>query len=155
MPEQPTSTPKMVVARVKKAVDYVAKKLDIKYTIGVYPINSKIGDENTADTEEALLEVCRSNRGQQDKSAFLIFVNTKELSKLTANEIRRHVFHEICHIITWEYTDEMENFLKKIEDGPLKEELLERMFNTREDVTYRMERTFGPHVLPNIDWTVP
>ena len=148
-----SSTTKKEVARVRKAVDYILKKLDVKYTVGIYPMIDKHGEERTADEEINLIEVCRSDRGQQDKNTFLLFLNTDELAKMPLNRVKRHVFHEICHIITWEYTDEMENMIKHIPDGLLKEELVDRWYNIREDITYRMERAYGPHVLPQIDWT--
>jgi hypothetical protein len=144
---------KKEIKRVKDIVEFFLKKLDVKYAIGVYSSGEKSGEERTVDEEDAILEVCRSNRGQQDKSAFLVFVNTEETESMSLNVLKRHVFHEICHILTWEYTDEMENYLKYIEDGPLKEELIDRLYNIREDITYRMERTFGPFVLPTLDWT--
>lgn len=157
------SISKKEVDRVKRAISYISKKLGTKYIVQVYPVADKEGEE-TADSnvkivaneegeENIILQVCRSNRGQQDKSVFLVFVDPNMTRNRSRGDLLRHVFHELCHMISWDYTDEMENILKHIPDSPLKEELYDRMYNVREDVTYRLERTFGPHVLPSLDWT--
>jgi hypothetical protein len=148
----PTSVAKKQVTRVKKSLNYILKKLKVKYLIGVYAMEEKHGEERTADEASNLIEVCRSDRGQQDKATFLVFVNSDMLAKMPVSDIHRHVFHEICHIMSWEYTDEMENMLKYIEEGPLKDELVNRMIDVRENVTYTFERTFGPFVLPTLNW---
>ena len=151
-------SPKKEVLRVKRAVNHIIKKLDVKYVVQVFPIAEKSGEELTADSEndqDAILQVCRSNRDKQDKNVFLVFVNVKHINALNRKQVLRHVFHEICHIITWEYTDMIETCLKHVKAGPLKEQLLDDMYNIRENVTYNLERTMGPHVLPQLDWNEP
>ena len=71
---------------------------------------------------------------------------------MTSTELRRTVWHEWLHAATWDYTDGLEDVLKYMKDGPLKNELMERFYNIRENVTYTLERTLGPYVFPSFNW---
>jgi hypothetical protein len=139
--------------RVERAVAYVTKRVVSPIYFLVTSMSELNREDEAGKEENGILAICRSNRGQADRSSFLLYFDSEQTKGLTSNELRRTVWHEWLHAVTWDYTDEIENILKYMKSGVLKDELLERLYNTRENVTYNLERTLGPHVFPSFDWT--
>ena len=96
----------------------------------------------------------RSNRDKQDRKSFIVYFNQDIMSTLTLTQAKRHAWHEVLHAITWPFVDEYEEATKYLKDQPdLYGELVSRGYDTRENVIYGMERTLGPFVLPECDWS--
>lgn len=96
----------------------------------------------------------RSNRKRQDTKSFIVYFNQEIMNLLSVNQIKRHAFHEVLHAITWPFVDEFEEVTKYLKDQPdLYGELVSRAYDTRENVIYNMERSLGPIVLPESDWS--
>ena len=136
--------------RVERAVAYVVKRLNspILFMVASMADYARSPD----DDEGGILAIGRSYRGQADKNSFILFFDAEQTKALTSAELRRTVWHEWLHAVTWDYTDEVENIMKYVKDGSLKDELIDRLYNARENVTYNLERTLGPHVFPSFDW---
>jgi hypothetical protein len=96
----------------------------------------------------------RSNRKRQDLKSFIVYFNQDIMQELTLTQVKRHAFHEILHAMTWPFVDEYEECTKYLKDQPdLYGELVSRAYDTRENVIYNMERSLGPIVLPECDWS--
>lgn len=141
--------------RVERAVTYITKTLGGPILFLVSSMNDyrkASDDEDSSEDSGGILAICRSNRGQADKNSFILFFDSEQTKLLTTNALRRTVWHEWLHAATWDYTDEVENIMKYLKDSPLKDELIDRLYNARENVTYNLERTLGPHIFPSFDW---
>lgn len=148
----PSNLDKTEQKRVERAAAYITKRLGPQFIFLTTSLREFKNSGEVSEEEGGILAISRSNRGQADKSSFIIFFDPEQTKLLTTNALRRTVWHEWLHAATWDYTDEIENIVKYIKDGPLKDELLERMYNVRENVTYNLERTLGPHIFPNFNW---
>ena len=142
--------------RVERAVAYINKRLGAPIIFLVSSMNDyrrpPDEDDESSGEEGGILAIGRSNRGQADKNSFILFFDPNQTKLLTSNELRRTVWHEWLHAATWDYTDEVENIMKYLKDGPLKNELIDRLYNARENVTYNLERMLGPHIFPSFNW---
>lgn len=138
--------------KVTTVTTYVIKKLAIDYNIQVQcmtPYSYKKKFPN------AIVAISRSGRGLEDKLTFLLEFNPVVLKngEITFTELKRHVFHEILHALTWPFIDEQNATIDHIKNNkPLKEELHKRMLHVREDIIYNLERKLGKFVLPECDW---
>lgn len=139
--------------RVERAASYITKRLGPRFIFLTTSLSEfKRESETSEDEEGGIMAISRSNRGQADKNSFILFFDPEQTKSLTTNALRRTVWHEWLHAATWDYTDEVENILKYLKDSPLKDELIERLYNARENVTYNLERTLGPHIFPSFKW---
>jgi hypothetical protein len=141
------------IHRVERAATYILKRLSSDIIFLVQGMPEDLDDDEVTAEEGGILAICRTNRGQADKKSFILFVNAKQTKDLSANELRRTVFHEWIHAATWLLSDEIENIIKYVKESPLKQELLQRVYDARENITYELERTVGPHIFPSFDWT--
>lgn len=149
----PSRLDKTEQKRVERAASYITKRLGPRFIFLTTSLSEfKRESETSEDEEGGIMAISRSNRGQADKNSFILFFDPEQTKNLTTNALRRTVWHEWLHAATWDYTDEIENILKYLKDGPLKEELIERLYNARENVTYNLERTLGPHIFPSFKW---
>lgn len=129
--------------KVIKAFNYLTKKLKINSDFIYYPMSKK----QIKEFEGAIFLVSRSDRGSQDKTLFMIHYNIDEINKASYDAIKRHVFHELLHTLTWGFTDEFLEITKYIKNAGLKQELEKRHSDMRETITYSMERKLGPFCL--------
>ena len=135
--------------RITKAFSYLQKKLKLDLVLIIDPMspNQLKKYEGTHFTIE------RSHRSTQDKNTFLVKFNQSVTCSMTLLQIKRHAFHEILHALTWPYIDEYFSVIKHIPEPLLYNELAARSADTRENVTYTLERKLGPFVLPQCDWS--
>jgi hypothetical protein len=136
--------------RVIKAFKYITEKLKFDVVLIIEPMTPR----RLKIYETSHFTIERSNRSTQDKSTFLVHFNQNVISKLSLLQIKRHAFHEILHTMTWPYIDEYFAVIKHISDIALYNELARRSEDTRENVTYMLERKLGPFVLPQCDWSI-
>lgn len=149
----PSRLDKTEQKRVERAASYITKRLGPRFIFLTTSLSEFKRESETSEEEEGgIMAISRSNRGQADKNSFILFFDPEQTKDLTTNALRRTVWHEWLHAATWDYTDEIENILKYLKDGPLKDELIERLYNARENVTYNLERTLGPHIFPSFKW---
>lgn len=140
--------------RVSTITAFVIKRLSVDFNIQIQcmsPYNYR------KKYRQAILSLTRSGRGLEDKLTFLLEFNPFVLKneQITNTQLKRHVFHEILHAITWPFIDEQDATIHHIKNNKdLKKELHKRMYHVREDVIYNLERKLGPHVLPECDWAV-
>jgi len=139
--------------KVTSAMNFVTKKLSVDLNIQIQcmsPYSYKKKFPN------AIVAISRSGRGLEDRLTFLLEFNPMVLKsgEITFTELKRHVFHELLHALTWPFIDEQNATIDHIKNNkPLKDELHKRMLHVREDIIYNLERKLGPHVLPECNWT--
>ena len=132
--------------RVFSAFDYIVKKFSLDLNLIV--TSSQVKKDSTLFTIE------RSARESSDRNTFLITFNREKTKLMELPELYRHAFHEILHSLTWGYIDEHGEVLKYIKDKTLSKELQLREADTRENITYLLERKLGPFALPEAAWDI-
>jgi hypothetical protein len=136
--------------KVIKAFDAILTKTKLNLNIVCRPMS--LGKLKRYSKTYFTIE--RSNRKTQDVSSFIVYYNQGIMIDLTVNQIKRHAFHEVLHAATWKFVDEYFEVIKYLKDEPaLYGELQSRAYDTRENVIYTLERSFGPIVLPDSDWS--
>jgi predicted metal-dependent peptidase len=129
--------------KVKNAFDFFIKKFQLDVTILIFPLTKK----QQKDYPSAVFLIVQSERKLEDKTLFFIYFNEKTINKLSEDAIKKHAFHEILHILTWDFTNEFAETIKYVKDKNLKDELEKRHIDLRENVVYRMERKLGKFIL--------
>lgn len=140
---------KKETTRVTKAFEYVRSKLNVDLTLLVGPMTPGMLKKH----QGTHFTIERSHRNTHDKNTFIIYYNQTVTLEMTLVKLKRHAFHEILHALTWPFIDEYFSVIKYIKDPKLYTELAERAEDTRENVTYLLERKLGPFVLPQCDWS--
>ena len=133
--------------RVKKALDYVKRKLRLDMEFVVIP--AEPGESS------GVMEIERSDRGTEDRKAWVITFDVNYVTHETAYAQRRHAFHEVLHALTWPLFDEVEAAIRRVPDTAVKRELMARSLDARENVVYELERKLGPLAFPMLPWGEP
>ena len=133
--------------RVKKALDYVKRKLRLDMEFVVIP--AEPGESS------GVMEIERSDRGTEDRKAWVITFDVNYVTHETAYALRRHAFHEVLHALTWPLFDEVEAAIRRVPDTAVKRELMARSLDARENVVYELERKLGPLAFPMLPWGEP
>ncbi len=133
--------------RITRALDYVRKRLRLDHEFVVVP--------GTAQEQFGLLDIQRSDRGTEDKKAWIVTFDPELVAKETMPELRRHAFHEMLHAITWPLFDEAEAAIRRIPDSAARKEILSRALDARENIVYDLERKVGPLAFPHLPWGEP
>ena len=133
--------------RVRKALDYVKKrlKLDLEFVVQPGEVHEQFG----------LLDIERSMRGTEDRKVWIVSFDPELVSKETLAALRRHAFHEVLHALTWPLFDEAEAAIRRVPDSTLRKELMDRSIDARENVVYELERKIGPLCFPSLPWIDP
>lgn len=133
--------------RVRKALDYVKKrlKLDLEFVVEPGEVHDQFG----------LLDIQRSDRGTEDRKVWIVTFDTELVSKESLAALRRHAFHEVLHALTWPLFDEAEAAIRRVPDASLRKELMDRSIDARENVVYELERKIGPLCFPALPWVDP
>jgi hypothetical protein len=134
-------------ARVRKALDFVKKrlKLDLEFVVEPGEVHEQFG----------LLDIERSERGTEDRKVWIVSFDPDLVSKETLAALRRHAFHEVLHALTWPLFDEAEAAIRRVPDSTLRKELMDRSIDARENVVYELERKIGPLCFPSLPWFDP
>lgn len=134
-------------ARVRKALDYVKRrlKLDLEFVVEAGEVHEQFG----------LLDIERSQRGTEDRKVWIVSFDPELVSKETLAALRRHAFHEVLHALTWPLFDEAEAAIRSVPDSKLRKELMDRSIDARENVVYELERKIGPLCFPSLPWIDP
>lgn len=134
-------------ARVRKALDYVKKrlKLDLEFVVEPGEVHEQLG----------LLDIQRSERGTEDRKVWLVTFDPELVSKQSLPALRRDAFHEVLHALTWPLFDEAEAAIRRVPDATLRKELMDRSIDARENVVYELERKIGPLCFPSLPWVDP
>ena len=134
-------------ARVRKALDYVKKKLklDLEFVVEPGEVHEQLG----------LLDIERSMRGTEDRKVWVVSFDPELVSKESLAALRRHAFHEVLHALTWPLFDEAEAAIRRVPDPSLRKELMDRSIDARENVVYELERKIGPLCFPSLPWVDP
>ena len=134
-------------ARVRKALDYVKRrlKLDLEVVVEAGEVHEQFG----------LLDIERSQRGTEDRKVWIVSFDPELVSKETLAALRRHAFHEVLHALTWPLFDEAEAAIRSVPDSKLRKELMDRSIDARENVVYELERKIGPLCFPSLPWIDP
>src|SRR5512140_2117368 len=122
--------------RVKKAIDYVKRKLRLDMEFVVIP--GEPGEQS------GVLEIERSDRGTEDRKVWIVTFDVNFVSNETAYGLRRHAFHEVLHALTWPLFDEVEAAIRRVP-----------ALAARENVVYELERKLGPLAFPLLPWGDP
>ena len=130
--------------RVKKALDYVKRKLRLDLEFVVLP--GEPGEQS------GVMEIERSDRGTEDRKVWIVTFDVNYVSGETAYALRRHSFHEVLHALTWPLYDEVEAAIRRVPDNAVRRELIARSLDARENVVYELERKLGPLVFPMLPW---
>ena len=135
------------VQRVKKALDYVKRrlKLDLEFVVEPGEVGEQLG----------LLDIQRSERGTEDRKVWVVTFDTDAVAKESLRALRRHAFHEVLHALTWPLFDEAEAAIRRIPASSVRKELLSRSMDARENVVYELERKIGPLAFPALPWSDP
>lgn len=126
----------MPPSEVKKLFATLIKKLDLDIDVTFRPLTKEISN----DMDVTIFLVGRSERDLHDKNSFIVFYNTELLSKMSKLEIKKSVFHELLHILSWPLIDEHQEALKHITNKKLAEELVSRARVSWENVVYTLEK---------------
>ncbi len=141
---------KIELDKVNKAFSQVIGKLNLDLNIICRPMSPG----KLKRYSKTYFTIERSNRKKQDLKSFIVYFNQEIMEPLTLSQVKRHAWHEILHALTWPFVDEYEEVTKYLKDQPdLYGELVSRAYDTRENVIYNLERTLGPVVLPESDWS--
>ena len=133
--------------RVKKALDYVKRKLRLDLEFVVLP--GEPGEQS------GVMKIERSDRGTEDRKVWIVTFDVNYVSGETAYALRRHSFHEVLHALTWPLYDEVEAAIRRVPDNAVRRELIARSLDARENVVYELERKLGPLVFPMLPWGEP
>jgi hypothetical protein len=133
--------------RVKKAVEYVKRRLRLDMEFVVLP--AEPGESS------GMMEIERSDRGTEDRKVWIITFDVNYVAKETAYALRRHAFHEVLHALTWPLFDEVEAAIRRVPDVAVRRELMARSLDARENVVYELERKLGPLAFPMLPWGDP
>jgi len=133
--------------RVKRALEYVRRRLQLDMAFVVIP--GEPGEQN------GVLEIERSDRGTEDRKAWIVTFDVNYVAGETASALRRHAFHEVLHALTWPLFDEVEAAIRRVPDQAVRRELMARSLDTRENVVYELERKLGPLAFPMLPWGEP
>jgi hypothetical protein len=133
--------------RVRKALDYVKKrlKLDLEFVVEPGDVHDQFG----------LLDIERSMRGTEDRKVWIVSFDPEGVSKESLSALRRHAFHEVLHALTWPLFDEAEAAIRRVPDSTLRKELMDRTIDARENIVYDLERKIGPLCFPSLPWVDP
>lgn len=135
--------------RIEKIVEFLIKRLTLDLNIIVLPMSPSA----VKKSENSYFTIQRSGRASQDKNTFLLNFNQELVKDMHSPDIKRHIFHELVHTMHWPFTDEFEETIKYLKTNkPLFNELTKRHEDTRENVTYSIERKMGPLVIPEATW---
>lgn len=135
--------------KVEKAFSVITNKLKIELNIICRPMSPG----KLKRYSKTYFTIERSNRKTQDRKSFIVYFNQDIMAAISLTQVKRHAFHEILHAISWPFVDEFEEVVKYLKDQPdLYGELTSRAYDTRENVIYNMERSFGPLLFPEADW---
>lgn len=141
---------KIEYEKVNKAFNVIISKLKLDLNVIARPMTPG----KLKRYSKTYFTIERSNRDKQDRKSFVVYFNQDIMSGLTLMQTKRHAWHEILHALTWPFVDEYEEVTKYLKDQPdLYGELVSRAYDTRENVIYGLERTLGPVVLPEADWS--
>jgi hypothetical protein len=134
-------------ARVRKALEYVKKrlKLDLEFVVQAGEVHDQFG----------LLDIERSQRGTEDRKVWVVSYDPELVSKESLAALRRHAFHEVLHALTWPLFDEAEAAIRRVPDSKVRKELMDRSIDARENVVYELERKIGPLCFPSLPWVDP
>ena len=133
--------------RVKRALDYVRRKLRLDMEFVVLP--GEPGEQT------GVMEIERSDRGTEDRKVWIVTFDLNYVTTETAYALRRHAFHEVLHALTWPLFDEVEAAIRRVPDHAVKRELMARALDARENVVYELERKLGPLAFPMLPWGEP
>lgn len=133
--------------RVMRALEYVKKRLRLDHEFLVTP--------GEPSEQFGLLDIQRSERGTEDKKAWLVTFHPGLVASETMPALRRHAFHEMLHALTWPLFDEVETAIRRIPDAAIRKELMSRALDARENIVYDLERKVGPLAFPHLPWTEP
>ena len=133
--------------RVKRALEYVRRRLRLDMEFVVIP--GEPGEQN------GVLEIERSDRGTEDRKAWIVTFDVNYVAGETASALRRHAFHEVLHALTWPLFDEVEAAIRRVPDQAVRRELMARSLDARENVVYELERKIGPLAFPSLPWSEP
>jgi len=133
--------------RVKRALEYVRRRLRLDMEFVVIP--GEPGEQN------GVLEIERSDRGTEDRKAWIVTFDVNYVAGETASALRRHAFHEVLHALTWPLFDEVEAAIRRVPDQAVRRELMARSLDARENVVYELERKLGPLAFPMLPWAEP
>src|SRR5512140_2492157 len=133
--------------RVKKAIDYVKRKLRLDMEFVVIP--GEPGEQS------GVLEIERSDRGTEDRKVWIVTFDVHYVAGESTAALRRHSFHEVLHALTWPLFDEVEAAIRRVPDQAVRRELMARSLDARENVVYELERKLGPLAFPLLPWGDP
>ena len=133
--------------RVKKALDYVKRRLRLDLEFVVLP--------GLPGEQSGVMEIERSDRGTEDRKVWIVTFDVNYVSGETAYALRRHSFHEVLHALTWPLYDEVEAAIRRVPDNAVRRELIARSLDARENVVYELERKLGPLAFPMLPWGEP
>lgn len=134
-------------ARVRKALDYVKRRLkvDLEFVVEPGEVHDQFG----------LLDIERSQRGTEDRKVWVVTFDTELVARESLAALRRHAFHEVLHALTWPLFDEAEAAIRRVPDSKVRRELMDRSIDARENVVYELERKIGPLCFPTLPWVDP
>jgi hypothetical protein len=143
--------------RVQSAICYIVTKmkLEMSFTLDRLSIKDKKEYIKQYGDELGIMMISRTNRGSQDKNSFIISFDEDQTRLLSMNRLKQCVFHEIIHALTWPFLDELDYLLNNVKDKKVLERSYKEIPDIRENVTYRMERLFGPLCFPHLKWEKP
>lgn len=133
--------------RVRRALEYVRARLRLDLEFLVYA--------GEPGEQAGMLDIQRSDRGTEDRKAWIVTFDPDYVAKETLPALRRHAFHEVLHALTWPLFDEAEAAIRAVPDVRLRKELLARSLDARENVVYDLERKIGPLAFPQLPWAEP
>ena len=133
-------------ARVEAALAYLKRSLKLDYEF--------VLDEGESE-DIRLVDIEESNRGAADPRTFIVRFFPEYLEDESAASIRRHLFHEICHAMTWDLYREAHAIVEHVPDKALRAEFEKRLDDSFERIVYEMERKLGRRCFPNLPWQEP
>jgi hypothetical protein len=139
--------------RVSSVASLLLKRLELDLNLVVSPMSQY---EYTKKYPHARLTMVRTARGLEDKPTFSLQFNPSIFKNEppTQAELKKDIFHEILHALTWAFIDEQDAIIEHIKSNPaLKKELKKRTHQVREGVVYILERKLGKFILHECDWT--
>lgn len=135
-------------ARIIAVFEVLRKRIKLDLNLIIYPFSPS----HLKKFPLSLFTCERSARKTEDKATFCIKYNPEKTISLSQNEIKRHAWHEIAHIIFMPLRDEHEAAVSHIYSSKLAKELRKREYETQENVAYLLERKLGPFLLPELNF---
>lgn len=126
----------MTVSDITKLFNSQKSKLKLDFDITVKVLKKDESD----DYDATIFLVGRSERDTHDKNTFIVLYNKDLVTTLTPIELKKAVFHEILHMLTWPLIDEHQEVLKHIKNKQLATEMVLRARTTWENVVYTLEK---------------